>query len=85
MEQSKPKTRRCAVYTRKSSEEGLEQNFNSLHAQRRAATRSTSDRDLEPASRGLYESPPGAKIALNWALACPAPMTFRGASCTKLS
>ncbi len=27
---------RCAVYTRKSSEEGLEQNFNSLHAQREA-------------------------------------------------
>ncbi|MGE3718534.1 MAG: recombinase family protein [Bauldia sp.] len=26
--------RRCAVYTRKSSEEGLEQEFNSLHAQR---------------------------------------------------
>ena len=25
---------RCAVYTRKSSEEGLEQEFNSLHAQR---------------------------------------------------
>jgi len=25
---------RCAVYTRKSSEEGLEQSFNSLHAQR---------------------------------------------------
>ena len=24
----------CAVYTRKSSEEGLEQQFNSLHAQR---------------------------------------------------
>ena len=23
---------RCAVYTRKSSEEGLEQEFNSLHA-----------------------------------------------------
>ena len=37
MEQSKPKTRRCAVYTRKSSEEGLEQNFNSLHAQREAS------------------------------------------------
>src|SRR5271169_4959186 len=36
MEQSKPKARRCAVYTRKSSEEGLEQNFNSLHAQREA-------------------------------------------------
>lgn len=28
--------RRCAVYTRKSSEEGLEQAFNSLHAQREA-------------------------------------------------
>ena len=27
---------RCAVYTRKSSEEGLEQSFNSLHAQRQA-------------------------------------------------
>lgn len=28
---------RCAVYTRKSSEEGLEQDFNSLHAQREAS------------------------------------------------
>src|SRR5438132_13432156 len=27
---------RCAAYTRKSSEEGLEQEFNSLHAQREA-------------------------------------------------
>lgn len=32
---SKPR-RRCAIYTRKSSEEGLEQSFNSLHAQREA-------------------------------------------------
>lgn len=30
------KRMRCAVYTRKSSEEGLEQAFNSLHAQREA-------------------------------------------------
>jgi site-specific DNA recombinase len=30
------KTRRCAVYTRKSSEEGLDQTFNSLDAQREA-------------------------------------------------
>ena len=29
-------TFRCAIYTRKSSEEGLEQGFNSLHAQREA-------------------------------------------------
>jgi site-specific DNA recombinase len=36
--QSKPLVRklRCAVYTRKSSEEGLEMEFNSLHAQREA-------------------------------------------------
>ena len=27
---------RCAIYTRKSSDEGLEQEFNSLHAQREA-------------------------------------------------
>ena len=33
---AKPPARRCAVYTRKSSEEGLEQDFNSLHAQREA-------------------------------------------------
>ncbi len=32
----KAQTLRCAVYTRKSSEEGLEQSFNSLHAQRNA-------------------------------------------------
>ena len=31
-----PSIRRCAIYTRKSSEEGLEQGFNSLHAQREA-------------------------------------------------
>ena len=32
----KPAIRRCAIYTRKSSEEGLDQAFNSLHAQREA-------------------------------------------------
>jgi site-specific DNA recombinase len=36
MERAKLAVRRCAVYTRKSSEEGLEQDFNSLHAQREA-------------------------------------------------
>lgn len=33
---NKPAKLRCAVYTRKSSEEGLEQEYNSLHAQRDA-------------------------------------------------
>ena len=32
--ESPKKAFRCAIYTRKSSEEGLEQDFNSLHAQR---------------------------------------------------
>ena len=36
MAQSDGALKRCAIYTRKSSEEGLEQNFNSLHAQRQA-------------------------------------------------
>ena len=36
MDQSKARARRCAIYTRKSSEEGLEQDFNSLQAQREA-------------------------------------------------
>jgi site-specific DNA recombinase len=36
MERLKSPIRRCAIYTRKSSEEGLEQDFNSLHAQREA-------------------------------------------------
>jgi site-specific DNA recombinase len=34
--QNPPKRLRCAIYTRKSSEEGLEQEFNSLDAQREA-------------------------------------------------
>ena len=38
MKEAKPVIRklRCAVYTRKSTEEGLEQEFNSLDAQREA-------------------------------------------------
>ncbi len=36
LERTKSKTFHCAIYTRKSSEEGLEQDFNSLQAQREA-------------------------------------------------
>jgi len=36
VEHAKSLVQRCAVYTRKSSEEGLEQDFNSLQAQREA-------------------------------------------------
>jgi len=38
MAKDKVRTRRCAIYTRKSSEEGLDQDFNSLDAQREACT-----------------------------------------------
>ena len=37
MDHPKSRARRCAIYTRKSSEEGLEQDFNSLQAQREAS------------------------------------------------
>jgi len=36
MTATNPKLRRCAIYTRKSTDEGLEQDFNSLDAQREA-------------------------------------------------
>lgn len=40
---------RCAVYTRKSSEEGLDQEYNSIDAQRDAGHAYVG----EPAGRGL--------------------------------
>ena len=49
MERPKTPIRRCAIYTRKSSEEGLEQDFNSLQAQR-AGLRGVHQ---EPGGRGL--------------------------------
>ena len=36
MARADPRQKRCAIYTRKSSEEGLDQEFNSLAAQREA-------------------------------------------------
>ena len=38
MKPATPKTQRCAIYTRVSTDQGLEQEFNSLHAQREAAS-----------------------------------------------
>jgi site-specific DNA recombinase len=37
MSESKASSVRCAIYTRKSTEDGLEQDFNTLEAQREAA------------------------------------------------
>ena len=59
---------RCAVYTRKSSEEGLEQEFNSLHAQREACEAYitcllyTSRRLLDGPMRPEWSRPPTANI-----------------------
>jgi hypothetical protein len=39
MERARPAVRRCAIYARKSPEEGLEQGFNSLHAPSGSATK----------------------------------------------
>ena len=44
--EAKPRIR-CAIYTRKSSEEGLEQSFNSLDAQREACRAFISSQKLE--------------------------------------
>ena len=46
-------TVRCAIYTRKSSEEGLEQEFNSLQAQRYAALGSVRLLKDELEARGI--------------------------------
>ena len=57
---------RCAIYTRKSSEEGLGQEFNSLDAQREAGLDYLSDgllnwqdifRPFDEAARGLEPGP----------------------------
>ena len=42
-----PAKLRCAIYTRKSSEEGLEQDFNSLDAQREACEAFIASRKRE--------------------------------------
>ncbi len=47
VQQTPPKRRRCAIYTRKSSEEGLEQEFNSLDAQREACEAYTASQRSE--------------------------------------
>jgi site-specific DNA recombinase len=41
------KTLRCAIYTRKSTEEGLEQAFNSLDAQREAGEAYAKSQDWQ--------------------------------------
>ena len=49
------KTVRCAIYTRKSTEEGLEQEFNSLDAQREAGEADPGQQDKKPISESKRE------------------------------
>src|SRR5437588_306267 len=46
--------RRCAIYTRKSSEEGLEQEFNSLAAQREATGERIRDKIAASKKKGMW-------------------------------
>jgi site-specific DNA recombinase len=57
MEQNSDTIRRCAIYTRKSSEEGLEQEFNSLHAQRAACEAFIASQTTQGwrASKDIYD------------------------------
>ena len=60
---------RCAVYTRKSSEEGLEMEFNSLEAQREACEAYVASQRAEgwllvPIGMTMADSPAAPSIAL---------------------
>jgi hypothetical protein len=54
---------RCAIYTRKSSEEGLEQEFNSLDAQREACEAYIRSRRPDRHGRRLQGRPADALAA----------------------
>ena len=59
MKQNNPPIR-CAIYTRKSHEEGLDQEFNSLDAQRQSAEayiESAAARGLAAPCRTRYDDP----------------------------
>jgi site-specific DNA recombinase len=51
MKPSETNIMRCAIYTRKSSEEGLDQSFNSLDAQGRLARPSSAARNMRAGGR----------------------------------
>ena len=57
---------RCAVYTRKSSEEGLEQDFNSLHAQREACEAYIKSRSTRAGSSCRRPTTTAATPAAAW-------------------
>jgi DNA invertase Pin-like site-specific DNA recombinase len=57
---------RCAIYTRKSSEEGLEQDFNSLDAQREACEAFILSQKREDGSLSAKFMTTGVSRAPGW-------------------
>ena len=57
---------RCAVYTRKSSEEGLELAFNSLDAQREACVPTSTASAMKAGSPGTTATTMADTVAARW-------------------
>ena len=57
---------RCAIYTRKSAEEGLEQEFNSLDAQREACAAYVASQKAEGWVRRCCTALAESKMRLLW-------------------
>jgi DNA invertase Pin-like site-specific DNA recombinase len=71
VEVNQRKILRCAIYTRKSSEHGLEQDFNSLDAQREAAEAYIKSQAMRAGSSSRPIMPTGVSRAEHWsALLC---------------
>jgi hypothetical protein len=60
------RTVRCAIYTRKSTEEGLEQDYNSLHAQRDACAAYVSSQTGKVGPCFLKSMTTAALAAATW-------------------
>ena len=72
MPRGDPSRKRCAIYTRKSSEEGLEQEFNSLAAQREACEALIRSQRNEGwvLARTRYDAMAGSRVATCSGLRC---------------
>ena len=57
---------RCAIYTRKSHEEGLEQEFNSLDAQRESAEAYIESQRMQAGARCPTATTTAASPAATW-------------------
>jgi hypothetical protein len=79
--------RRCAIYTRKSSEEGLEQEFNSLHAQREACEAYiASQRSGSSIRCGTSSSPPSRPASCScWLNASTSALAGWTSGCVSMS